>query len=130
MDALRLVGVEAWLSELEAALTEELAAGMERAGEMVAAEARANHDYENRTGLLEERTMVGGPVTTTANHVTIPIVADTRYGSYIEGGTKNKDESERIRPRRFLAKAAERRVSGIDAEMAVALHRAGERASR
>lgn len=127
---MRFVGVDAWLSDLEGALTEELAAGMERAGEMVAAEARANHDYENRTGLLEERTMVGGPVTTTANHVTVPIVADTRYASYIEDGTKNADESERIRPRRFLAKAAERRVSGIDAEMAVALHRAGERASR
>ena len=120
----RFVGVDAWLSDLEGALTEELAAGMERAGEMVAAEARSTHDYENRTGLLEERTMVGGPVTTTANHVTVPIVADTRYASFIEGGTS------RIRPRRFLAKAAERRASGIDAEMAVALHRAGERASR
>lgn len=120
----RFVGVDAWLSDLEGALTEELAAGMERAGEMVAAEARSTHDYENRTGLLEERTMVGGPVTTTANHVTVPIVADTRYASFIEDGTS------RIRPRRFLAKAAERRASGIDAELAVALHRAGERASR
>mgnify|MGYP000358401923 CR=1 FL=1 len=126
----RFVGVEAWLSELEAALTEELAEGLTRAGEMVAAEARANHDYENRTGTLEERTMVGGPVTTTANHITLPVVADTRYASYIEDGTKNKDESERIRPRKFLAKAAERRASGMDAEMAVALHRAGERVSR
>ena len=121
---MRFVGVDAWLSDLEGALTEELAAGMERAGEMVAAEARSTHDYENRTGLLEERTMVGGPVTTTANHVTVPIVADTRYASFIEGGTS------RIRPRRFLANAAERRASGIDAELAVALHRAGERASR
>ena len=120
----RFVGVEAWLSELEAALTEELAAGMERAGEMVAAEARNTHDYENRTGTLEERTMVGGPVTTTANHITVPIVADTHYASFIEDGTS------RIRPRRFLAKAAERRASGIDAELAVALHRAGERVSR
>ena len=120
----RFVGVDAWLSDLEGALTEELAAGMERAGEMVAAEARSTHDYENRTGLLEERTMVGGPVTTTANHVTVPIVADTRYASFIEDGTS------RIRPRRFLAKAAERRASGIDAELAVALHRAGERVSR
>lgn len=127
---MRFVGVTEWLSELEAALTEELAAGMERAGEMVAAEARANHDYENRTGTLQERTMVGGAVLTTANHVSVKVVADTRYASYIEDGTKNADESERIRPRRFLAKAAERRVSGIDAEMAVALHRAGERASR
>lgn len=118
------VGVEAWLSSLEAALTEELAAGLERAGEMVASEARANHDYENRTGTLQERTMVGGPVTTTTNRVSVPIVADTRYASYIENGTS------RIRPRRFLAKAAERRVSGIDAELAVALHRAGERVSR
>ena len=121
---MRFVGVDAWLSDLEGALTEELAAGMERAGEMVAAEARSTHDYENRTGLLEERTMVGGPVTTTTNHVTVLIVADTRYASFIEDGTS------RIRPRRFLAKAAERRASGIDAEMAVALHRAGERASR
>ena len=120
----RFVGVDAWLSDLEGALTEELAAGMERAGEMVAAEARSTHDYENRTGLLEERTMVGGPVTTTTNYVTVLIVADTRYASFIEDGTS------RIRPRRFLAKAAQRRASGIDAELAVALHRAGERASR
>lgn len=121
---MRFVGVDAWLSDLEGALAEELAAGMERAGEMVAAEARNTHDYENRTGTLEERTMVGGPVTTTANHVTVLIVADTRYASFIEDGTS------RIRPRRFLAKAAERRASGMDAEMAVALHRAGERVSR
>ena len=127
---MRFVGVDAWLSDLEGALTEELAAGMERAAEMVAAEARANHDYENRTGRLQDRTMVGGVPLTTANHISIKVVADTRYASYIEDGTKNADESERIRPRKFLAKAAERRASGIDAEMAVALHRAGERASR
>ncbi len=127
---MRLVGVEAWVAELKGALTEEIAAGMERAGEMVAAEARANHDYENRTGTLQERTMVGGVPTTTANHISIKVVADTRYASYIEDGTKNKDESERIRPRKFLAKAAERRASGMDAEMAVALHRVGERVSR
>lgn len=123
-------GLDEWLSELRAVSTEELAAGMERAGEMVAAEARANHDYTNRTGTLQERTMVGGPVLTTANHVSVKVVADTRYASYIEDGTKNADESERIRPRRFLAKAAERRTSGIAAEMQVAMHRIGERVSR
>ena len=121
---MRFVGVDAWLSELDAAITEEVADGMTRAAEMVAAEARATHDYENRTGTLEERTMVGGVPLTTANHVTIPVVADTRYASYIEDGTS------RIRPRRFLALAAERRASGIAAELSVALHRAGERASR
>lgn len=121
---MRFVGVDAWLSDLEGALTEELAEGVTRAAEMVASEARANHDYENRTGTLQERTMVGGVPLTTTNHVTVLIVADTRYASFIEGGTS------RIRPRRFLAKAAERRASGIDAELAVALHRAGERASR
>jgi hypothetical protein len=119
-----LEGVGAWLSALDAALTEELAGGMERAAEMVAAEARANHDYENRTGTLEERTMVGGPVVTTANHVVAKVVADTRYGSYIEDGT------ETIRPRRFLARAAERRTSGMIAELDVALLRAGEKASQ
>ena len=123
---MRLVldGVDAWVRTLEGALTEELAGGMGRAAEMVAAEARANHDYENRTGTLEERTMVGGPVVTTANHVTAKVVADTRYGSYIEDGT------ETIRPRRFLAKAAERRTSGMIAELDVALYRAGEKASQ
>ncbi len=127
---MRLVGVDVWVADLTAALTTELAAGVERAGEMVAAEARANHDYENRSGTLQERTMVGGVPLTTANHVSIKVVADTRYASYIEDGTKNKDESERIRPRRFLAKAAERRESGMAAELSVALHRAGERVSR
>ena len=119
-----LVGVDAWAAALSAACVEELAAGMERSAEMVAAEARRQHDYNNRTGLLEERTMVGGPVVTTANHVVGKVVADTRYGSYIEDGT------EHIRPRRFLALAAEHRMSGIVAEMDVALHRAGARASR
>jgi len=121
---LALEGVGVWLATLEGALTEELAAGMERAAEVVAAEARANHDYENRTGTLEERTMVGGPVVTTANHVTAKVVADTPYGSYIEDGT------DRIRPRRFLARAAERRTSGMIAEIDVALFRAGEKASQ
>lgn len=127
---MRLVGVDAWVADLTAALTTELAEGMERSGELVAAEARANHDYENRTGTLQERTMVGGVPLTTANHVSIKVVADTRYASYIEDGTKNKDDSERIRPRRFLAKAAERRASGIAAEMNVALYRAGQRVSQ
>lgn len=127
---MRFVGVDAWVESLEAALTEEIADGMTRAAEMVAVEARSTHDYENRTGRLEERTMVGGVPLTTANRVTIKVVADTRYASYIEDGTKNADDSERIRPRRFLAKAAERRTSGIAAELSVALHRAAERASR
>lgn len=121
---MRLVGVDAWASELKGALAEELAEGMTRGGEMVAAEARANHDYENRSGDLEERTMVGGPATTTANRVSIPVVGDTPYGKWIEEGTS------RIRPRRFLANALTRRLSGVVAEVNVALHRAGERASR
>lgn len=117
-------GLDEWLSELRAVSTEELAVGMERAGEMVAAEARANHDYTNRTGTLEERTMVGGPVVTTPQRIIVTVVADTRYASFIEDGTT------RIRPRRFLAHAAERRSSGIAAEMQVAMHRIGERVSR
>ena len=121
---MRLVGVDVWADALSGACVEELAEGMERACEMVAAEARANHDYNNRTGTLEERTMVGGPVTTTTNHVTGKVVGDTHYGSYIEDGT------ERIRPRRFLALAAEHRASGMVAELSVGLHRAGQRASR
>ena len=121
---MRLVGVTEWVAELKGALTEELAAGVERAGEMVAAEARASHDYENRAGTLEERTMVGGPVTTTANHVSVTVVGDTPYGKWIEEGTS------RIRPRRFLAGALERRMSGVVAEVDVALSRAGRRVSQ
>lgn len=121
---MRFVGVNEWVAALTEACTEELAQGMARAGQLVAAEARREHDYVNRTGTLEERTMVGGPPVTTANHVTIRIVADTRYGSYIEDGTT------RIRPRRFLAGAAERRMPDVVVELDAALDRAGERASR
>lgn len=121
---MRFLGVEEWVRALQGALVEELAEGMERAGEMVAAEARQNHDYENRTGTLEERTMVGGPVVTTTNHVTVTVVGDTPYGKWIEEGT------DHIRPRRFLASAYDRRVSGVVAELDVALHRAGEKVSR
>ena len=41
---MRLVGVDAWVADLTAALTTELAAGMERSGELVAAEVRDRHD--------------------------------------------------------------------------------------
>lgn len=120
----RLVGVDAWVADLTADLTTELAAGMERSGELVAAAARDRHDYVNRTGTLEERTMVGGPVVTTDTHVAVRVVADTRYASFIESGTS------RIRPRRFLAQAAERCEPAIVGEMNAALERAGEKASR
>jgi len=126
----RIVGVDAWLADLTADLTTELAAGMERSGELVAAAARDRHDYVNRTGTLEERTMVGGPVVTTDTYVAVRVVADTRYGKYIEEGTKNLDGSQRIRPRRFLAQAAERCESAIVGEMNAALERAGEKASQ
>ena len=119
-----LVGVDAWVADLSADLTTELAAGMERSGELVAAAARAQHDYINRTGTLEERTMVGGPVVTTDASVSIRVVADTRYASYIESGTS------RIRPRLFLAKAAERSEPAIIGEMNAALERAGDKASQ
>ncbi len=121
---MRLVGVDAWVADLTAALTTELAAGMERSGELVAAEARAHHDYENRTGLLEERTMVGGPVTTTAARVSVPVVADTRYASFIEDGTT------RIRPRRFLARALVTSTPAIVGEVNAALAAAGARVSQ
>ncbi len=120
----RIVGVDAWLADLTADLTTELAAGMERSGELVAAAARDRHDYVNRTGTLEERTMVGGPVVTTDTHVAVRVVADTRYASFIESGTS------RIRPRRFLAQAAERCEPAIVGEMNAALERAGEKASQ
>ena len=90
----------------------------------VAAAARAEHDYQNRTGTLEERTMVGGPAVTTAGRVSVTVVGDTRYGKCIEEGTS------RIRPRRFLASAAERCESAIVGELSEAMARAAERASR
>lgn len=126
----RFAGVDEAFSALDAALTEELAEGMVRVAEAVAVEARANHDYQNRSGALQERTMVGGVPTTTANHVTIKVVGDTRYGKYIEEGTKNKDESERIRPRRFLENAATRLFDGgrAAAEIGIAMDRAASRA--
>ncbi len=99
---MRFVGVNEWVAALAEACTEEIAQGMTRAGQLVAAEARPSTTTSTAPGTLEERTMVGGPPVTTANHVTIRVVADTRYGSYIEDGTS------RIRPRRFLARAAER----------------------
>lgn len=120
----RIVGADGWLRDLDAALTVELAEGMERAGELVAAAARAEHDYQNRTGTLEERTMVGGPAVTTAGRVSVTVVGDTRYGKCIEEGTS------RIRPRRFLASAAERCESAIVGELSEAMARAAERASR
>lgn len=116
--------MDAWVADLTADLTTELAAGMERSGELVAAAARDRHDYVNRTGTLQERTMVGGPVVTTDTYVAVRVVADTRYASFIESGTS------RIRPRRFLAQAAERCESAIVGEMNAALERAGEKASQ
>lgn len=121
------VGIEQAVAALQGAVTEETERGMVRACQMVADEAAANHDYENRTGRLQSRT-VPGRVTTSGHRVTGLVLGDTRYGKYIEEGTKNADGSERIRPRKFLEKAAERRSSGIAAEFDIALGEAARRA--
>lgn len=120
-----LTGVERWADELEAALDQEAAEGMNRVDALVADEAASNHPYTSRTGDLEGRT-VPGVVRGRLSDGTLAgeVLGDTPYGEYLE--EPGHPTAGRFA---FLKPAYERRDADVSRAMDEALARAGERVS-
>lgn len=113
----RIYGLSEAISELEGAIDEELQQGMLRAGQAVADEAAAHHDYNNRTGALQAGTQAGATRGRASDgEIAVEVVADTDYGEYVEAKLP------------FLEPAAERAADRAADEIDAALQRAAERA--
>lgn len=96
--------VEPIIGALLASIDGAVADGVLSGARIVAEEAASRHPYQNRTGLLQSRTQAGR-VTGQASRgrVSVSVLGDTRYGSFVEEGTS------RSRPYPYLAPAWERR---------------------
>lgn len=82
-----LQGLDEAIASLEAQLAPSLEDGMRQAVEVVAASARTNHPYQNRTGRLERRTRAGRVRGTIARGIRGEVVGGTEYGGFVEYGT-------------------------------------------
>lgn len=114
---------------LLSALDRELTEAAADAAKLVAEEAATRHPYQNRTGRLQQRTVPGRIMgLASRDNLRFQVLGDTRYGSFVNDGTRNEDGSQRTRPYPFLAPAYERRASGVAAIFEVAMIRAAESA--
>lgn len=80
-----LLGLEAWVDELAAAVDDGADAGLAAASRLVADEARAGHTFANRSGDLEASIRpldVAGRARD--GEVRGGVVADEEYASYVE----------------------------------------------
>lgn len=119
--------VDQAVAGLLSALDRELTEAATDAAKLVAEEAASNHPYQNRTGRLQQRTVAGRTTGVASNgNLRFRVLGDTRYGSFVNDGTKNEDGSQRTRPYPFLAPAYERRMSGVAATFEVAMTRAAK----
>jgi hypothetical protein len=109
------------------ALDDEMAHAIERAGEIIAEEARQNHAFTNRTGDLEASIRSIPPVGRFLDGTLRGgVVADMPYASYVEGSEIGAEASASARP--FLQPALEQKQSELDDEVQAAANRAAERA--
>jgi len=77
---------------------------LHESGKRIILDSKTNHDYNTRSGDLEnsQHYAVEGNV--------LEIFFGVYYAPYIELGTKNKDGSQRIRPRLFVWNALQREL--------------------
>ncbi len=107
------------LDALDASMTD----AARRGAELVAASARAEHPYQNRTGDIERKTELAGPDGTfTAGTLVVFVEADTEYASFVDEGTA------RSRPFPFLLPAYEREEPSIVDLFNDAMREAAQRA--
>lgn len=83
-DGVRILGLEAALVSLRAALDEELPRGMLEAARVVADYAAGNHPYTNRTGQLQANTQAGNVTGEGTGELIAEVLGDTPYGSFVE----------------------------------------------
>lgn len=83
-----LLGLDAFVAELSAALDDELPTAMDNTAEAVAATARAEHPYTDRTGDLTA-SIQALPAQGSAMGGTLHglVMAGTEYASFVEKGT-------------------------------------------
>jgi hypothetical protein len=107
---------------LAAALDGELAAALRRGLALVAAQARAAHTFQNRTGRLEG-SILPGDVTGSAldGDLRGTVVAATPYASYVEEGTS------RALAYPYLAPAFEATEAALSEALSQGMARAVER---
>ena len=96
--------IEPLIGAILASVDEAVAVGVLDGARVVAEDAATTHTYQNRTGLLQSRTQAGR-VTGLASRgsVSVDVMGDTRYGSFVEEGTS------RNRAYPYLAPAWRRR---------------------
>lgn len=118
-----LTGLDAAIGGLQASLDEEGSAAFLRAAGLVADDARSTHAFANRTRLLESR-IVPGQVRgrLLAGNLQADVLGATRYGGYVEEGTR------RNRPYPYLAPASDHAFTGMIAELEAGLATAARRA--
>lgn len=119
MLTLQFNGVTEALDSLEHAVGDEMPRGLWQVGQDVAAEAKANHLYQNRTGDLEALTE--GSQTAGSFYddtLIVSVDAGTPYASYVDGMARFA----------FLLPAWERSDAQTSATMNTALEHAIDRA--
>ncbi len=85
MISARFTGLEAELERMARALDRGAERGMRAASAAVAAEARARHTYQNRSGDLQRATRALGVVgTARAGNLIGGVIADTNYAQYVD----------------------------------------------
>lgn len=118
-----LEGIDAAVGALSGALEQELVAAMHESTRVVADSAAARHEYTNRSGRLQARTVPGGVSGSFVVGIRGDVLGDTRYGGFVEFGTS------RSRPYPYLRPAYDREtprvVAIFDAALATAVSRAG-----
>lgn len=116
--AAHLDGVERAAHALHDALDEEIAMALERCGRIVAAAAKTEHSFTNRTGDLEASIESLNAVGTfSRDTLSVSVVARMPYGSYLEEGDWP-----------FLASALAEHSSEMTGELEIGIERAIARA--
>lgn len=93
--------------------------GMERGASLVAGSAQQHHTFTNRTGKLERRILPRRPRgSLLAGTLSVEVVGDRPYGSFVEDGTS------RSRAYPYLRPAFERTEDEVAAEMERSLQEA------
>mgnify|MGYP000861797170 CR=1 FL=1 len=85
------------LATMEARIEAALPEAMRTAAETVAAEARAEHPYTDRSGTLTASITAGG-VHTEGEHVVAEVVAEADYASYVAEGSAHREGRPFLEP--------------------------------
>lgn len=84
--SLDTASIEEATRDLADALDQEMSTAIEQCSELVAAEARNHHLYQNRTGDLQDATRAQGAAGSfLAGSLSGGVVADTDYAQYVNG---------------------------------------------